>query len=307
MPWLRLDDGFYTNSKLLNVGPNAKLLYIWALGFAAHELTDGLISKRQVASVSALAGIAESDALSAAEELVDFGLWELDVFGYRIHDYLTYNPSRADVLLEREKAKARMALVRRSGELRPNVIDPVPGPGPGPVPGSVPGSDPNNGVETHVSTRKKRGKKASIHDLEDEPSEPKAKPHAEQFTALVKAFKIDTSRLTPNERVKVNVAAANLSKGGYSDWEIAKAVETWPKCYPSCPATPLAISNNMMTLMAYKPPPPKTAATQFGSLYHFDREGKYIGPNRVGTAAESDVIDMVDTPPWGGNGFKPTA
>ena len=49
-----------------------------------------------------------------AELLVDSGLWEEVPGGYRVHDYLDYNPSRDKVLAERKEWADKKARYRRS-------------------------------------------------------------------------------------------------------------------------------------------------------------------------------------------------
>ncbi len=144
MPWLKMDDNFITNPKLLGIGKDSKLLYFWSLGFAAKELTDGFISKKYLMNIAGLAGI---DGLQdAISELLDARLWEPAEGGYCIHDFLEYNPTAEQVRKERQEAKERMQRLR-SGEVRANtertqpevrvtLIDPVPDPVPVPIPRS---------------------------------------------------------------------------------------------------------------------------------------------------------------------------
>ena len=112
MPWLKLDDGFITNPKLLGLGSDAKVLYVWALGFAARELTNGFIATKALRSIMGLALIADQNA---PDELVAAGLWERVEGGYQIHDYLDYNPSR-EAVLKNGNRRVREC----SPELRPN-------------------------------------------------------------------------------------------------------------------------------------------------------------------------------------------
>jgi len=56
-----------------------------------------------------LDGMEQPDNLKLADELVRVGLWERDGDCFIIHDFLQYNPSRAEVLRERDKSKSRVA------------------------------------------------------------------------------------------------------------------------------------------------------------------------------------------------------
>src|SRR6266702_3713986 len=93
MSWLRIDDHFADHPKLLRAGPIAGWLHLAGLCYSARHLTDGFLP------------------IEAVGTLVRVGLWEEwrdeDTFlGYRIHDYLKYNPSRAEVEGERESKKS---------------------------------------------------------------------------------------------------------------------------------------------------------------------------------------------------------
>lgn len=114
MSWVKVDDQFHAHPKLGALG-DALLagagLHVLALSWSANYLMDGRIPAGQVARLGGSAEIAAA--------LVEAGLWELDDRGYRIHDYLVYNPSRADVH-ERQAHKARAGHLGglRSGEVR---------------------------------------------------------------------------------------------------------------------------------------------------------------------------------------------
>lgn len=117
MTWLKLDDNFADHPKVLAAGPDAVMLWLTGLCYAGRHLTDGRVPR----------GIFHDQALT--DRLVDVGLLEPDDDGcYRIHDFLDFNPSRADVEADREAAKQRMQKVRakkkrspeRSGEQSEN-------------------------------------------------------------------------------------------------------------------------------------------------------------------------------------------
>jgi hypothetical protein len=111
MTWVKIDDQFPNHPKLLAAGPLAMLLNICALCYAGQYLTDGFIPHAAVAKLVNLNGISEAtggvpgmfecmdepDAYVLAARLVAVNLWEEVPGGYQIHDYLEYNPSRAEV------------------------------------------------------------------------------------------------------------------------------------------------------------------------------------------------------------------
>lgn len=126
MSWAKIDDHFATHPKIIAAGGDAAWLHVCALCYCAEHLTDGLVPK---ALVGRLSDRKRPHAL--ASRLVEVGMWLDDGEAYRLHDYLDWNPSREQVLREREAAKERRAKRgRTSDERRPNVINPVPVPVP---------------------------------------------------------------------------------------------------------------------------------------------------------------------------------
>jgi hypothetical protein len=96
MAWVKLDDQFADHPKVLQAGPLAGWLYICGLTYCSRLLTDGFIPSGQVRR---LADLKNPDAL--AKRLVDAGLWESCEGGFRIHDYLEYQPTKERVLTTR--------------------------------------------------------------------------------------------------------------------------------------------------------------------------------------------------------------
>ena len=114
MPWGRCDDSFYDHPKVRRLSPAMRLaacgLYWRAISFCNRHLTDGRLG---IEDVEFLDGTPD-----LAAELVRVGLWD-DRSGLRVHDYLTFNKSRAQVLKERRiKAKAGQAGGVASGRSR---------------------------------------------------------------------------------------------------------------------------------------------------------------------------------------------
>lgn len=110
MSWFMLDDRFFDNTKIAALSDRAKVAYLEAGTYCARELTDGFIPANKARMISG--------TTKALKELIP-GLWEPCTGGYRVHDYLKYNKTRAQVLSEREAAKRRMSGLRsgeRSGE-----------------------------------------------------------------------------------------------------------------------------------------------------------------------------------------------
>jgi len=109
VPWAKLDDQFSDHPKVVAAGPLAGWLAVCGLCYASRYLTDGYIPLAQVRKLADLDNAAE-----LTDRLVAAGLWEAIEGGYMIHDYLEYNPSRAQVLAAREANARRQEQWRQS-------------------------------------------------------------------------------------------------------------------------------------------------------------------------------------------------
>lgn len=123
MPWVKLDDAMPKHPKVLHLRDRAFRAHIEAICYSAHYLTDGLIETE----VARREGWTR-DALA----LVEAGVWEETGTGWRIHDYLAYNPSREQVLRERAQVKRRVSRFRNA--VTSGVTNAAPDPHPDPVP-----------------------------------------------------------------------------------------------------------------------------------------------------------------------------
>ena len=112
-PWFKIDDGFWSHPKVLELSPEALALWVRAGSYCAGHLTDGQVK----ASTLRLLGATDWQA----DELVTNGLWDLDAGGHSwwFHDWEHYQPSasatkekRAALSVERRKAGAKGAANR---------------------------------------------------------------------------------------------------------------------------------------------------------------------------------------------------
>lgn len=103
MSWAKIDDQLHSNEKALGCSLAARGLWLMCLSWVADRETDGAIPR----SVARLHG--GEQWVNLAAELVECGLWEEREAGWAFHDYLAYNPSRADLEKERQGAAERKA------------------------------------------------------------------------------------------------------------------------------------------------------------------------------------------------------
>ncbi len=134
MPWVRLDEEFPDHPKVVTAGPLAGWLHVCALAYCNRHLTDGFVPHAQVPRLVNFAGVVEYDEdygqvdlrdapevdpYRLAETLVSLNMWEKRQGGYLIHDFLEYQPSRAEIEAQRKvKREAGRAGGLRSGESR---------------------------------------------------------------------------------------------------------------------------------------------------------------------------------------------
>lgn len=116
MPWVRLDEGFARHPKVAAAGPLGLAMQVAGLCYCNQYLTDGFVPRHVVPSLLNLEGIAmnmwHNETIGGGDDatwelvvatLTETGLWRQVEGGYEIHDYLTYQPSKADVVAERKQ------------------------------------------------------------------------------------------------------------------------------------------------------------------------------------------------------------
>lgn len=102
MTWVRIDDGMPDSLKVAPLSDAAFRAYITSICYCARSLTDGFVPAKKAKEFSGRPRV--------VQELANAGLWDAEEGGYRVHDYLVYNPSREQVEAERGIAKRRHAM-----------------------------------------------------------------------------------------------------------------------------------------------------------------------------------------------------
>lgn len=119
MGWVRMSDDFYDNDKMLAAGSIGRDLYWHGMAYCNRNLTDGLIPRGKARGLVDFTGAAwltgnmsgvdgDECAPYAINNLIDSDLWHEDGHDcpecvqpgrrhYVVHDYLKYQPSRAEV------------------------------------------------------------------------------------------------------------------------------------------------------------------------------------------------------------------
>jgi hypothetical protein len=135
MAWVRIDDHFDEHPKLARVGPLGWGVWLAGLAYCNRNLTDGFIPWEKARTLSTfeiveddgrLMQLAVTSGMGGDDLCMEFvidllvraGLWDVvrkgeRISGYRIHDYGDYQPSKADILAERERTKQRQTAFRQ--------------------------------------------------------------------------------------------------------------------------------------------------------------------------------------------------
>lgn len=103
MAWLRMDDRVRTHPKIVKAGPLAGWLWFCGVCYCREHLTDGVIQDGMIPTLAP--GL--TSAKKHAQTLVDVELWHRIDGGYQVHDFLHWNPSRAEVEANRAKDARR--------------------------------------------------------------------------------------------------------------------------------------------------------------------------------------------------------
>jgi hypothetical protein len=108
MPWVRIDENIIDHPKFIALTPLAFWLWVEGLTYCQKHLTDGHIPKAVVRGMRHYSPAAMAK-LTAVLVSGKGPLWSTDSHGdVHVHDYLTHNDSREEILAKRANARDRM-------------------------------------------------------------------------------------------------------------------------------------------------------------------------------------------------------
>ena len=114
MGWSKLDDAVFGHAKFVMAGSDGVAMWLMAVAYASRYVTDGFVPGAVVPTLYNV-----RHPMKVAEHLVVVGLFERADGGYKVHDFLDYNPDRNQVeqrrAAEREKKAAQRAVGARAG------------------------------------------------------------------------------------------------------------------------------------------------------------------------------------------------
>ena len=103
MAWIKIDDSFPDHPKIIGLSDLAFRLHIRGLCYSGKYLTDGFIPYKAVWGMLS----DEQSIYKPSDELEDQGLWVRTEKGFQIHDYLSYQSSKAQVEHKRASLRER--------------------------------------------------------------------------------------------------------------------------------------------------------------------------------------------------------
>jgi hypothetical protein len=109
MTWFRVDDGFWSHPKVLDLSAEAIALWVRCGSYSGKHLTDGYLAD---SVISLLRGSQDQ-----AQELVDAGLWTRAINGWHFHDWADYQDTRDTVEKRRESWRKRQNRHRNNSPL----------------------------------------------------------------------------------------------------------------------------------------------------------------------------------------------
>lgn len=109
MAWVRLDDQFARHPKMIAAKPDGMAMHVAAICYCNQYLTDGWVPADVAGSLLNVRRPGE-----IISRLCKVGAWSEHEGGYRLHDYLDFQPSREQVLADRKKARDRQEKARQS-------------------------------------------------------------------------------------------------------------------------------------------------------------------------------------------------
>lgn len=100
MSWVKLDDKFWGNPKVLAVGNEAAGAYARLLSFCGDHLTDGVVPDETARFIA---------RPKVIDRLAEFGFIRRRGEGWLIPDYLEFNPSKSSIEAKRRADRERKA------------------------------------------------------------------------------------------------------------------------------------------------------------------------------------------------------
>ena len=105
MSWIKLDDQWMDHPKIIRAGRDARDMWLASITWCAKHLTDGVFPENLLPALAISAGVDIANVKQIARVLLGVCLWDACENGYKVHDYLDYNPTKEQALANKEARK----------------------------------------------------------------------------------------------------------------------------------------------------------------------------------------------------------
>jgi len=110
--WIRLSDNYINNPKITPLSDGAFRLWHEALAHCRSHQTDGLVTKHCMVNFTAYRSKRLDELMNVQPGCAKALVVKVDGFGFKLHDYLDWNPSKDEENERRTDAKERMRSAR---------------------------------------------------------------------------------------------------------------------------------------------------------------------------------------------------
>ena len=99
VPWARIDDRYFQNSKVTEAGPEGRFLPLASIVYACGQGKGGLIRESALPLLMLSCGVKSDKAIRVlVDRLVAVGLWDVAAEGWEIHDFGEFQPGNPTAL-----------------------------------------------------------------------------------------------------------------------------------------------------------------------------------------------------------------
>ena len=110
--YVNIDDRFNHDPKVIDLQPLTRFFFLSSLMYCGHAANDGEIGAPYLNLISAEAGFTQEAGRQAADALVEAGLFDMTVTGWRVMRYAEWQRSRRDIDKKRNANRDRQQRYR---------------------------------------------------------------------------------------------------------------------------------------------------------------------------------------------------
>jgi hypothetical protein len=222
--YVPLDACYYLDDAVMDVSAHAELLYVRGLAACRQHLTDGLITRSRLVTLTAKLKAVPR----LVDELVAHHLWVAEPEGWRIRSWLEHNDSVERIMAKREAAATRKAKWNASRDA--------------------------SGTQPQDVARGSEEGEAENSLAPAEPSPEDASPSDDLWDAVMTSCGIDVEQITDAAIGGYRKAVASIRARGATPDDVWARARVYGRKFPTAALTPHALAKHWAELV---PPPAK--------------------------------------------------